>query len=74
MASGHDSHDDHGHEPHDDHGHGHDDHGHGHDDHHDDHSSGGEAWVLAPIIAGFIVGAVLVVLLGLGNDASAFLH
>lgn len=67
MASGHDSHDDHGHGSHDDHGHG-------HDDHHGDHATGGDAWVLAPIIAGFIVGAVLVVLLGLGNDASAFLH
>ncbi|MCB0986633.1 MAG: hypothetical protein H6519_06385 [Microthrixaceae bacterium] len=69
MASGHDDH------AHDDHGHGnaHDDHGHGHDDH-GDHGSGGEAWVLPPIVVGIIIAIALIAYLGLGNDAAAFVH
>ena len=65
MAAGHDSHDDQA-------PHGHDDHG--HDDHHDDHGSGGDAWVLPPLLVGFIVGVVLIVVLGLGTDAAPFVH
>ena len=75
MASGHDSHDDHAADGHDDQGHDdhrHDDHG--HDDHHDDHGSGGDAWVLPPLLVGFIVGVVLIVVLGLGTDAAPFVH
>lgn len=69
MASGHDDH------AHDDHGHGnaHDDHGHGHDDH-GDHGSGGEAWVLPPIVVGIIIAIALIAYLGLGNDAAPFVH
>ena len=68
--------------PVDEHGHGHDDHhddhghdDHGHDDHHDDHGAHGpadDAWVLLPIVVGIILGVILIVVLGLGTDASPF--
>ncbi|MBK6856371.1 MAG: hypothetical protein IPG97_07460 [Microthrixaceae bacterium] len=71
MASGHDDH------AHDDHGHGHDDHGHddhGHHDDHGDHGSGGDAWVLPPIVVGIIIAIAVIAYLGLGNDAAPFVH
>ena len=66
MAAGHDAHDDHGHDAH-----GHDDHGH---DAHDDHGSGGDFWVVPPLVIGMIVGIVLVVIFGLDSGAAAYLH
>ncbi len=66
MAAGHDAHDDHGH---DDHGHD----AHGHDDH-DAHGSGGDFWVVPPLVIGMIVGIVLVVVFGLESGAAAYLH
>ena len=48
--------------------HGHDDHG--HDDHHDDHGSGGDAWVLIPIGIGLVIGLILALYFGLGSGAS----
>jgi hypothetical protein len=62
----------------DDHGHGahargHDDHGHddhGHDDHHGDHGPVDDKWVLAPILVGFVIGIVLVVIFGLASGVS----
>lgn len=65
MAAGHD---DHGH---DDHDHGHDDHGHGHDDH-GAHGPADDAWVIPPVVIGLIIGIIVVVVLGLGTDASPF--
>jgi hypothetical protein len=53
---------------HDDHGH--DAHGHGHDDHHDDHGSGGDAWVLVPIAIGLVIGLIVAIWFGLGSGAS----
>jgi NADH-quinone oxidoreductase subunit L len=64
MAAGHDAHDDHGHDAH-----GHDDH-----DDHDAHGSGGDFWVVPPLVIGLIVGIVLVVLFGLDSGAAAYLH
>jgi NADH-quinone oxidoreductase subunit L len=56
---------------HDDHGHGsHDDHG--HDDHHDDHGSGGDAWVLIPIAVGLVIGLVLALFFGLASGVDGF--
>lgn len=45
-----------------------DDHGHGHDDH---HGSGGDAWVLIPIVVGLVIGLILALYFGLGSGASA---
>jgi hypothetical protein len=51
--------------------HGHDDHDHGHhDDAHADHASGGDAWVLIPIIIGLVIGLALALSLGFGSGAS----
>jgi len=73
MATGHDAattHDDHDHDH--DHGddHGHVDHGHGDDHGHDDdrHADAG-GWVLIPLVAGAVIGLVLVAVFGIGADA-----
>jgi hypothetical protein len=58
MAAGHDAHDDHGHDAHG----------------HDDHGSGGDFWVVPPLVIGLIIGIVLVVLFGLESGAAAYLH
>jgi hypothetical protein len=64
MAAGHDAHDSHGH---DDHGHdAHDDHG------HDSHGSGGDFWVVPPLVIGLIIGLIIVVVFGLQSGAPAF--
>lgn len=46
--------------------HDHDAHGHdGHDDHgHDPHGSGGDAWVLPPIVIGVIIAVIIVIVAG----------
>lgn len=62
MASGHDAHDDH----HD--AHGHDDHG------HDDHGHGADSsfWVVPPMIVGFVIAIVLIVVFGIDADLGAY--
>lgn len=80
MASGHDT-------PTHDHGHddpiqghvaapshdAHDHDAHGHDDHHDAHGPTDDAWVLPPIVIGFIVAIIIVVIVGgTGSGASPF--
>ena len=61
------SHDDHGHDAH-----GHDDHDdHGHDAHgHDDHGSGGDLWVLPPLVVALVIGIVILAIVGLASGAS----
>lgn len=44
-----------------------DEHGHGHDDH---HGSGGDAWVLIPLVVGLVIGLALAAYFGLGSGAS----
>ena len=61
MAAGHDAHDDHGHDAHGDHG-------------HEAHGSGGDFWVVPPLVIGAIIGIVLVVVFGLDSGAAAYLH
>jgi hypothetical protein len=68
-----------GHDPHDAHGSvalGHD--AHGHDDHqsdhggHDEHGSGGDFFVVPPLVIGLVIGLIIVVVLGLQSGAPAF--
>ncbi|WP_426573767.1 hypothetical protein [Aquihabitans sp. McL0605] len=59
VVAGHD-HDDHGHDAHDDHGH----------DAHDDHGSGGDRWVLIPLLVGLVIGLILAAYFGLASGAS----
>lgn len=55
--------------------HVHDDHGHAaHDDHHDDHGPADDRWVLAPILVGLVIGAILVAVLGFGSDVASVVH
>lgn len=50
-----------GHDSHDD--------GHGHDD---DHGSGGDLWVVPPIVVGVVIAVVILFVVGLASGASPF--
>lgn len=39
---------------------------------HDDHGSGGDSWVVPPLLVGVIIAIVLVVVFGLDSSVSAF--
>lgn len=63
MAAGPDPHDAHGHEAVDhqsDHG------------GHDEHGSGGDAWVVPPLVIGLVIGLLIVIVVGLQSGANAF--
>lgn len=41
-------------------------------DSHDDHGSGGDSWVIAPLVIGLIIGLAIAIFFGLGSGAAAF--
>lgn len=41
-------------------------------DSHDDHESGGDSWVIAPLVIGLIIGLAIAIFFGLGSGAAAF--
>lgn len=49
---------------------------HGHDAHgdHDAHGPADDRWVLAPILVGLVIGAILVAVLGFGSDVASVVH
>lgn len=47
-------------------------HGDSEDDHDDGHAVDDPKWVLAPLAIGLVIGLIVVIVLGLGTDASPF--